>query len=355
MGDFWQTYFSQYGFGSRGRYQEQEYVLSPGQEDPRTPEIGHTISLGADAFARFAGDYYSFGRLFDRVHELKGITGFAHQGVSFHAYRGMALNVLRGKVDFLEVMQFCVPQGPLVVDHYYHFLDMGYKLTALAGSDFPWCGLGPSWGRPQQIPQIGNARFYAYTGKPFSFESWLQAVKSGRTFTTTGPMLELTVNNDLPGDTVNVSPGASVHISARAYGQSSQVPLRELEIVVHGEAVKKITAGEAGQSNTALSVEMDLPVEHGVWVAARAKAADTQLAHTTPVYVTVNGGGFENPKTVAGYLDRSRKYLAEVEEELRHPGNTLDSQAARHQKTLEREIADTREVLKTLESRLHPE
>ena len=81
-------------------------------------------------------DYYSFDRLFDRVHELGGVTGFAHQGMSFHGYRGMVLNTLRGKTDFLELAQFCVPEGPLPVQHYYHFLDMGYKLTALAGSDF---------------------------------------------------------------------------------------------------------------------------------------------------------------------------------------------------------------------------
>jgi hypothetical protein len=84
--------------------------------------------------------------LFDKVRSLGGVTGFAHQGMSFHGYRGMTLNVLRGKVDFLELAQFCVAQGPLALDHYYHFLDLGYKLTALAGSDFPWCGRGPSYG-----------------------------------------------------------------------------------------------------------------------------------------------------------------------------------------------------------------
>jgi hypothetical protein len=211
--------------------------------------------------------------------------------------------------------------------------------------------LGPLWGRPQELPQIGNARFYTYTGKSFSFESWLEAVRAGHTFTTSGPMLELTVNDQRPGDTVNVAAGSRIHISAKAFGQSSQAPLRELEIVVHGEVVKKITAGEAGQSDAALALDLDLPVEHGVWVAARAKAAETQLAHTTPVYVTVNGGGFENPKTVTTNLERSRKYLEEVEEELRHPGTALDSQAARHRQSLERQIAETREVLQTLESR----
>jgi len=123
-----------YAFGARGRYQEAGRLLSPGQEEPRTPEIGHTISLGARDFVRIQPDYYSFDKLFDRVHALGGVTGFAHQAMSFHGCRGMALNTIRGKTDFLELAQFCVAEGPLLVQHYYEFLDMGFKLTALAGS-----------------------------------------------------------------------------------------------------------------------------------------------------------------------------------------------------------------------------
>ena len=153
MGDFWATYFSQYAFGERGRYEEDGRILVPGQEEPRTPEIGHTISLGASEMVRMPRDYYSYDRLFDRVHELGGLAGFAHQGFSFHGYRGMVLNTLSGRTDFLELAQFCVPEGPLPLKYYYHFLDLGFRLTALAGSDFPWCGNG--------VAQIGNARFYA--------------------------------------------------------------------------------------------------------------------------------------------------------------------------------------------------
>ena len=150
MGDFWETYFAQYAFGERGRYTEDGRLLSSGQEEPRTPEIGHTISLGASDFVRNQQDYYSFDKLFDRVHALGGVTGIAHQAMSFHGYRGMALNTLRGKTDFLELAQFCEPEGPFAVQHYYEFLDRGIKLTALAGSDFPWCGVGPQYGFPNR-------------------------------------------------------------------------------------------------------------------------------------------------------------------------------------------------------------
>ena len=161
MGDYFTTFFTQYAFGEAGRYQEGRHLLSPGQEEPRTPEIGHTISLGASGFVRSRErDYYTYATTFDRVHELGGITGYAHQGVTFHGWRGMTLDVLQGKLDFLELLQFCAPQGPLVTDNYYRFLDLGFPLIATAGSDFPWCGRNTKFGAAEnEGPPLGDARF----------------------------------------------------------------------------------------------------------------------------------------------------------------------------------------------------
>jgi hypothetical protein len=327
MGDFWMVYFAQYAFGERGRYAEAGRILSPGQEDPRTPEIGHTISLGAADFARAANDYYSFDHLFDRVHQTGGVTGFAHQGMSFHGYRGMALNTLRGKTDFLELAQFCVPEGPLAVEHYYEFLDLGIRLTALAGSDFPWCGQG--------VAQIGNARFYTYTGGELTFERWMAGMKAGHTFVTTGPLLMLTVNGHLPGDTVNVTAGSKLSISAEALTQTAPGPV---EIVGHG----KVLARSKGK------VTLELPVNHGIWIAAKYDAGNGIVAHTTPVYVTVNGGGFENPANYAENLRKMEGYLKELEGELATPGTTVDSQTFRHKAQLQRQIAEARAKLREM-------
>ncbi len=342
MGDFWAVYFMQYAFGPKGRYQQDGRWISPGQEEPRTPEIGHTISLGASEFVRFRSDYYSYDRLFDRVRELGGVTGFAHQGVLFHGYRGMVMNTLRGKNDFLELAQFCTPGGPLLLDHYYMFLDLGIRLTALAGSDFPWCGRGKSFGLPgPDISQIGNARFYTYVGGPLTFDNWFAAVKAGRTFVTTGPMVLLTVNGRRPGDTVDVAPGTRVRITAEALGHPSQVPLKALEIVGHG----RVLARADGSNAARLATEIDLPIERGMWIAAKAEAGIAQVAHTTPVYVTVNGGGFENPETLPARLDAAERYLRELEAEPASPGPNLDRQASRHRAQLERQIAEARKVI----------
>ena len=347
MGDFWHYVFSQYGWGETGRYREGNTILSSGQEEPRTPEFGHTISLGADDFVRFREDYYSYGRLFDRVHELGGISGFAHQGMSFHGYRGMTVNVLAGKLDFLELAQFCVPNGPIHTDHYYRFLDLGFRLTALAGSDFPWCGRGER-GDPKRFSQIGDARFYTYVGEDFTFENWFDAVKGGRTFATTGPIVELTVNGKLPGETLDVDKGATVRIEAKAFGDGARIALDKLAIVGHGEVLKKTT----GQSSKELTIEFELLAEQGIWIAARASAGPGYSAHTTPVYVSVDGGGFHNPKTLERNLARCESDLVELEEELKNPGKQLDSEAWRHAQRLRQQIAATRENLQALSIRL---
>ena len=161
MGDFWTTYFQQYAFGDAGIFEADGRVLSPGQEEPRTHEIGHTISLLADEPVRFQRQYYYYDQLFDQVHASNGVTGYAHQGMSFHGYRGMTLDVLDNKLDFLELLQFCVADGPVHTDHYYFFLDLGFKLTAAAGSDFPWCGRWASQeaGVDQRFAQIGECAF----------------------------------------------------------------------------------------------------------------------------------------------------------------------------------------------------
>lgn len=349
MGDYFTTFFTQYAFGEAGRYQEGRHLLSPGQEEPRTPEIGHTISLGASGFVRSRErEYYTYATTFDRVHELGGITGYAHQGVTFHGWRGMTLDVLQGKLDFLELLQFCAPQGPLVTDNYYRFLDLGFPLIATAGSDFPWCGRNTKFGADEnEGPHIGDARFYTYVGGPLTFDAWFAALKAGRTFVTSGPMLEFTVDESLPGSTLERRTGDRLRIVARAHGHATDVPLSRVELIVHGEVVRSVAGTDAGQSSERIELTHDIPVgQHGVWLAVRAYGGPTQVAHTTPVYVRANGIGFENPATFTRYLQMSRAYLDEIEASLEKPtGTAIDLQMTRHADALRQRVVAARAIL----------
>ncbi len=354
MGDFWSTYYEQYAFGDEGVFQDDGRVLTSGQEEPRTHEIGHTISLIADDTARFQKEYYFYDRVFDRVHELNGLTGYAHQGMSFHGYRGMTMDVLRNKLDFLELLQFCVAEGPVHSEHYYFFLDLGFKLTATAGSDFPWCGEWPNEenGVSGRFAQIGNARFYTHVGDTFSFEGWKENFKAGRTFVSSGPMMELRVNGAMPGDTVQVSKGDRLRISAKALGHTDRVPLQKLEIIGHSRVFKSVSIENPGQSDEELVIDMEFPAEQGIWIAARSTAGKYQSAHTTPVYVSVDGGGFHDATTAAANLDQCESYLKEIEEVVAERDDRIDYHAWRYQDGLDKRIAETRVIISQLRSSL---
>jgi hypothetical protein len=352
MGDFWEVYYPQYAWGEKGVFQEDDYLLTSGQEDPRTPELGHALGVGAADKVRFKNEYYYYDKVFDRLHELGGLTGYAHQAESFHGYRGLTLDGLRGKVDMLELLQFCVSGNPLLVSHYYHLLDLGYPVTAVAGSDFPWCGKDHDHGPPERSARIGNVRFYTYTGGLLTYSSWKAGLAAGHTFVSNGPILELKVNDRLPGDSLNVPRGSTVKVTARAYGHAWQVPLQSLEIVGHGQVLGRVTAGDPGQSATELTLALDLPLEHGIWIAARGFGGPSQAAHTTPVYVTVDGGGFHNPATVPHYLALSERYLQELEQELATGRKEPEYQAQRYREGLLERIAETRQVIELLKQKL---
>ncbi|GAB4024199.1 CehA/McbA family metallohydrolase [Spirosoma koreense] len=352
MGDFWETYYPQYAFGKPGIYGQNNYALVSGQEDPRTPEVGHAVGIGASASVRFGQNYYYYDNVFDELHRRGGLTGYAHQAESFHGYRGLTLDGLRGKVDMLEILQYCVSPQPLRTQHYYHMLDLGFRLTATAGSDFPWCGHDHDHGPPEHSAQIGNARFYTYLHGPFSPSAWQAGVTAGHTFVTSGPILDFRVNNALPGDQLNLKKGDSLTLVAHAYGQAAQTPLEALELVAHGRVLARVTRQESGQSASHLTIRLAIAsVEAGMWIAARCSGGAAQAAHTTPVYVTIDGGGFQNPETVGHYLALSEAYLQELEQELETHRDNPEFQAWHYKKGLKSRIDETRQVIAELKNR----
>jgi hypothetical protein len=351
-GDHFGTYDHQHAHGTAGVFAKGGRFIASGQEEPRSYDIGHTMSFGADEFVRFADTYFDFPRVFDRVRQLNGLTGYAHQAVLANGHRGFTMDALAGRLDFLELLQFSFAgpiDTPLRPQHYYTMLDLGIKLTATAGSDFPF--LGKKMADNKRLPQIGNVRFYTHLDGPLTYQSWRDAVRAGRTCVTSGPLLELTVNGRRPGDEVLLKRGEKVRVTARARGHATQVPLRELKIIGHGgETLHRVTAA-GDRTSLMLDEELDLP--HGTWIAAVADAGETQVAHTTPVYVRVAGGGFHNPQTVQQSLDLCEAHLRDMEKALDEPAKLPRDTARLHRDTLNRRIAETRQTIGSLREKLN--
>ncbi|GMU22007.1 MAG: hypothetical protein AMXMBFR13_20950 [Phycisphaerae bacterium] len=299
MGDVYRTWFQQRGFGPAFRKTSGNYVLVPGQECPRTHSdgFGHTISLNLTAAVRDVDRYWLYDWAADAVHAQGGLFGFAHAYLT-HPYirRGMSLIATAPRVDFAEIMQV----GQMGTDFYYDFLNLGYKLTATAGSDVPWQGT------------LGEVRTYAFIGRqPFSADAWFDALRNGRTFVTNGPMLELRVDEAMPGDQITLGQAGSLHVRARAWGDPDvMVPVR-LEIVCHGEVIRQAESSDLGRQE--LTLDFELPAEDGFWLAARATGSDGSRAHTTPVYAVREPLRFWKLEAVNGLIAQRMENLQDIE------------------------------------------
>lgn len=320
-GDVFGTYHRQRGFGPDFQVLDEGFALCPGQECPRTcfnPEqtMGHCIALNTKKMVRNADQYYLFDRVFDQVKSDGGLSGYAHVWMGgnyddYNVHRDMSINVPKGKIDFVEILQM----GNIGLGLYYEFLDMGFELTASAGSDMPF----RSPYDPMHEGFLGDVRVYAHVGaQSFTPAAWFDAFGKGRTFVTNGPMIDFQVDGQLPGSRIVTKENRKLRVRARTWGDLGRVRPDMLEVVVHGEMVQRRLGGSHQEE---LSIDFEIDSEDGFWIAARAYGADGSAAHTTPVYVIREGLRFWR-------FDRLDSLFAIREENLRRvEKNVADVQA----------------------------
>jgi hypothetical protein len=305
MGSMARTWFAQRGFGRSFRVDGGAYILVPGQEDPRVGRaegdpihMGHALALNlGSSMVRFPSHYFLYGAMFDAAREQGATTGYAHVNLNLDRVdHDMSINVPKGKVDFAEILQFDSMDTRL----YYEFLDLGFRLTASAGSDFPW---GDS---------IGEARVFAHVGKdrPFDADRWFDAFEGGNTFVSNALMLDFQVDEALPGGEIQTSEERMLRVRARAYGHPDMDTPQRLEIVRFGEVVREVRSEAA--STEELGLDFEISSAQGFWIAARAYGWDGTMAHSSPIWVVREGLRPWDRDRVAQLLDLRLASLDEL-------------------------------------------
>lgn len=334
-GDIKKTFFETEGFGKERRKIDGDNAIVLGQEEPRTFELGHCIGLNTKNFVRNTDLYYCYDIIFDELHAQGAVVGYAHahNGI-FNVRRDMSMNIPKEKIDFLEIFQSCW----LGVNLYYSWLNLGFKVTAAAGTDVPWTGT------------IGEERVYVYTDeKKLNVDKWFESMRNGHTFVTDGPMIEFTVDDAIPGDTINVDKQKELHIKARAWATPEDFRPFRLEIIKNGDVIKSIEREHFDQ--TELKLNFKINSENGFWVAA--KVSDQSYiefhnraeAHTTPVYVVRKGLRFWNYKKAEKIIKDQIAVLDEIEEMIqrahksKREGKNLLNNKFEHTLRIERIIA----------------
>ena len=70
-------------------------------------------------------------------------------------------------------------------------------------------------------------------------DAWFQGLREGRAFVSSGPLVELTVNGRMPGETVELGTGGgSVDVTAHV---KSITPLQKVILVHNGEVIDEFT------------------------------------------------------------------------------------------------------------------
>lgn len=281
MGDHRRTWFQQRGYGPDFRVQDGNFLLVPGQEGPRFA-LGHAVGLNLRELVRDTDHYMMNNLVAEKINSDGGLYGFAHINAPlFNVDRDMTMLMAQGLGDFGEILQFSY----LGTDLYYEYLDLGFPLTAMAGSDTPYGGC------------IGDVRVYAYTGKKtLDADEWFDAVEKGRTFVSNGPMVDLRVDGHRPGETIKINTSKTLKITAQTWGMAGTSAPRSVEVIAHGETIKSVTNNDPSQGSVAIEYELD--VEYGTWIALKVTGHDGSVAHTTPVYVEREGFRFWNTDRV---------------------------------------------------------
>jgi hypothetical protein len=168
-----------------------------------------------------------------------------------------------GKIDAIEVASESrkIPLLPWV----YRLWDAGYRLALVGAS-----------GKDSNRIAVGRTRTYAR----LEGETWVEAVRGGRTFVTDGPLLNLECT------------GRRIRASLRVGSSPGSV-----EIVANGRVV---AAGEGGA---------EVMVEEPAWVAARCQLIEGGFAHTSAAAVGTPEGKPDARSALARCVEQTREWI----------------------------------------------
>ncbi len=223
---------------------------------------------GADAT-----DDWSLADWCDQCHRKKGLVVWAEPFATESPIAPEALaDLILGRIDAVE----CSPTGARPREWYRAWS---------AGIRFPLVGASA---KASNRVALGSVRTYArmQTADQPELGGWVEAVRAGRTFVTSGPMLRFTVNDQEAGAIIDHhSPGERVTIRTRLESPS---PLNApLEIVVNGEVLERVRQSD-GKPAVA-TIERDYVVQRPCWIAARCAGSSQSdsFAHSSPIFIRV--------------------------------------------------------------------
>lgn len=243
------------------------------------------------------------------------IAGYAHSGWGLEPMMATQQlpNLELPKMDGIGANEYVVTVAHEVVDFYsagdtppiwelnmwYHTLNCGFRTRLSGETDFPCI----------TDQRVGLCRSYYYSDKTVSYEDYVQAIKSGRSYVSEGSahLMNFAVNGleagtrdselKLSGENkIQVSANVAAyleqlppvtkpdervywHIEKARIGNTRQVPV---ELIVNGRPVDTVKIEADGKVRR---VQFNYPLKRSSWVATRILGA----AHSNPIFIQLDG------------------------------------------------------------------
>jgi len=275
-------------------------------EEYRPPFYGHVFMLGLEdhLISPFTTGYEGTGieslypsntDMFRKAKAQGATTGYVHafggnadplQG-NLGGAKGFLVDAALGTVDALEWSS----AGSSSFYPVYALWNNDIRITAVGGED--------AISSLHWTATLGAMRTYV---RPDDGErtmgGWLKGLRDGRAFVTNGPLVELTVNGRIAGETLALAAGTgTVSVSARV---RSITPLTRAFIVHNGEEVAEVPLSENRQSG---DYEGEVEITGSGWIHLRVVGAPEESfpldarfaqAFTNPVWMVVGGAAIRD-------------------------------------------------------------
>jgi len=193
-----------------------------------------------------------------------------------------AASMINGEIDAVEMTSWGdLYSGidPYSLVDWYRYLNCGYLTAAVGGTD-----------KMSADTAVGTVRTYAHIpdDQPFNYETWMQAVRSAKTFVSYGPLLDFSVEGKPMGSKIHLSSqGGTVDIIWQV--ASVTIPVTKVQLVVNGEIRESQSTTDSGGSGS-----WSIKVNGSSWVALLVRGRypnkpEIITAHSSPVMIKVEG------------------------------------------------------------------
>jgi hypothetical protein len=217
-----------------------------------------------------------------------------------------AADIVLDLVHAMEMMTFNpfdAQISPYGLADWYHFLNLGYHLPLVGGSD-----------KMTAASLLGGIRTYTHLGdRSFTYENWMAAVRAGNTFVTVGPLVRLTVEGLSPGGSLSLpATGGTVNVSWQV--ESVSLPLNRIEVVVGGLIGEQVTLNQ----ELSASGSVALKITESTWIALRVRGSrhgnlGEIAAHTSAVQVLVEQKPLFSKQDAIAVLEQIEGAIAYVD------------------------------------------